>query len=139
MDFSQAPRKRGKNWSEVDSLKLIDAYQQVQFKKLSTLLRSESLMALESDTAGIINNKVAAKFNEKLPEVEGRSSTAIKERWKKMVESYRFLFKYCVLTSRYIQDFSAGRAPGSTGQPPWVDLPPSVQKTFLNGKVSETY
>jgi len=69
---------------------LVDAYQQVQFDKLGTLLPSESLMPLASDTAGIIDDKVAAKFNESSLEVEGRSSTAIKEHWKKMVESYRF-------------------------------------------------
>jgi hypothetical protein len=133
-----APRKRGKNWTDGDSLKLTDAYQEVQFNKLSTPLRSESLMPLESDTAGIIDDKVAATFNANSPEVEGRSSIAIKERWKKMVEAYRSLFKSCVLTSRYIQDFSAGRAVGSTGQPPWFDILLSEQKKFLNGKVSET-
>jgi hypothetical protein len=85
-----APRKRGKKWTEADSLKLIDAYQQVQFDKLGTPLRSESLMPLDSDPAGIIDDNIAAKFTKSSPEVEGRSTTAIKERWKKMVGSYRF-------------------------------------------------
>lgn len=132
--------KRGKNWTETDSLKLVDAYQQVQFDKLGTLLHSESLMPLESDSTGIIDEKVAAEFNKSSPEVEGRSVAAIKERWKKMVESYRFKFRSIlhvlnILTSRYIHDFSAGRAVGSTGQPPWFDVLLTDQKKFLNGKV----
>jgi hypothetical protein len=89
MDFSQAPRKRGKNWSEVDSLKLIDAYHLVQIDKLGTPFHSESLMPLDSDPAGIIYDRIAAEFRKSSPEVEGRSTVAIKERWKKMVESYR--------------------------------------------------
>jgi hypothetical protein len=95
-DKDTAPRsKRGKNWTEADSLKLVDVYQQIQFEKHGTPPPPlpSFLMPLDSDPAGVIDDKIAAKFNESSPETEGRSTAAIKERWKKMVESYRFPFQ----------------------------------------------
>ena len=41
--------------------------------------------------------------------------------------------------ARYIVDFSAGRAVGSTGSAPWFELKSEDQKKFLNGKVRLTY
>ena len=41
--------------------------------------------------------------------------------------------------ARYITDFSAGRAVGSTGSAPWFELKSEDQKKFLNGKVRLTY
>lgn len=89
--------KRGKNWNEPDSLKLLDAYQHVQSVKSGTppdcsfSLTLGLLMLLDGDNSGIIFDKIAAAFAESSPEVEGRSTDAIKERWKKMQEAYRYL------------------------------------------------
>jgi len=41
--------------------------------------------------------------------------------------------------ARYIMDFSAGRAVGSTGSAPWFKLKSDDQKKFLKGKVCLTY
>jgi hypothetical protein len=48
--------------------------------------------------------------------------------------------RYSTKRSRYIQDYNAGRAVGSSGQPPWFDRTLKDQKGFLNGKLplSET-
>ena len=84
--------KRGKNWTEADSLKLIDAYQKVQFTKSGSdlpFLNVSLLMPLDGDNSGIIFDKIAAEFLQSTPDAEGRSTEAIRERWKKMLESYR--------------------------------------------------
>jgi hypothetical protein len=47
-------------------------------------------MPLAGDNSGIIHDKIAARFAESSPIVEGRSTEAINERWKKMQESYRY-------------------------------------------------
>jgi hypothetical protein len=44
-------------------------------------------MHLDSDTQGIIDEKMAKRFRESEPEHE-RTTTSIIERWKKMLESY---------------------------------------------------
>ena len=49
-------------------------------------------MPLDGDNAGIIYDKIAAKFVEGSPDIEGRSTEAIKERWKKLLETYRFVY-----------------------------------------------
>jgi hypothetical protein len=86
------PRKRGKNWTEADSLKLIDAYQFVQFNKLGIHIPPNLLMPLESDNAGIIIDKIASRFAENCPNGDARSTEAVKERWKKLLETYRFAY-----------------------------------------------
>ena len=75
-------------------------------------------MPLDGDNAGIINDKIAAKFTESSPDVEGRSTEAIKEHWKKMLETYRFCVPstFSLICTRYIIDFSADRARGSIEQ-----------------------
>ena len=85
--------KRGKNWTEADSLKLIDAYQHVQSVKRGILPRITTftfLIHLDGDNSGIINDKIAAEFAAASPEVEGRSTDAIRERLKKLTETYRY-------------------------------------------------
>ena len=47
-------------------------------------------LTLDGDNSGIIMDKIAARFTDSGPEVEGRSTEAIKERWKKLLESYRY-------------------------------------------------
>ena len=47
------------------------------------------LIPLDGDNSGIIYDKIAAAYAESSPEVDGRSTDAIKERWKKMQEAYR--------------------------------------------------
>jgi hypothetical protein len=42
------------------------------------------------DSAAIINDKITVKFNESDPEAPGRSSEVVKERWAKMLATYRF-------------------------------------------------
>ena len=80
---------------------------------------------------------MAARFAELCPQEE-RSTSAVQERWKKMVEAYKSCSTFsCILTFRYLIDFRAGRAVGSTGQEAWFTLSATVQKKFLNGKVSE--
>ena len=85
--------KHGKNWTEADSLKLIDAYQKVQFAKsgfdsphLSTF---SLLIPLDGNNSGLIFDKIAAKFLQSISDAEGYSTEAIQERWKKLLESYR--------------------------------------------------
>jgi hypothetical protein len=78
---------------------------------------------------------MAARFAELSPSEE-RSTSAVQERWKKMVESYRSCSTFsCILTSRYLIDFRAARAVGSSGQEAWFTLSATEQKKFLNGKV----
>jgi hypothetical protein len=48
-------------------------------------------MLLDGDNAGIIHDKIAAKFTESSPDIEGHSTEAIKERWKKLLETYRYV------------------------------------------------
>ena len=48
------------------------------------------LIPLDGDNSGIINDKIAAEFAAASPEVEGRSTDAIRERLKKMTETYRY-------------------------------------------------
>jgi hypothetical protein len=85
--------KRGKNWNEVDSVKLIEAYQYVQANKAGASFPfslPQCLIALDGDNSGIIMDKIAARFNDSSPVGGGRSSEAVKERWKKLLESYRY-------------------------------------------------
>ena len=49
-------------------------------------------MPLDGDNAGIIYDKIAAKFVEGSPDIEGHSTEAIKERWKKLLETYKFVY-----------------------------------------------
>ena len=50
------------------------------------------LMSLDGDNVGIIHDKIAVKFGESSPDIEGRSTEAIKERWKKLLETYRYVY-----------------------------------------------
>jgi hypothetical protein len=45
---------------------------------------------LDSDPTGVVNDKITARFNELSPEAQEHGTVATKERWKKMVEAYRF-------------------------------------------------
>jgi len=49
-------------------------------------------MSLDGDNVGIIHDKIAVKFGESSPDIEGRSTEAIKERWKKLLETYRYVY-----------------------------------------------
>jgi hypothetical protein len=49
------------------------------------------LISLDGDNVGIIHDKIAAKFAESSPDIEGCSMEAIKEHWKKLLEIYRYV------------------------------------------------
>jgi len=93
------------------------------------------LTPLDGDTAGAIFDQIAAEFLQNTPDAERRSTDAIRERWKKMLESYRYARQLHELKARYIIDFTAGRVKGSTGRAPWFDLNSEEQKECLKKKV----
>ena len=70
--------KHGKNWTEANSLKLIDAYQYIQFVSMISIT-SSLLMPLDEDNVDIINDKIASKFTESSSDVKRHSTKAIKE------------------------------------------------------------
>src|SRR5579859_5648712 len=72
------------------SLILIDAYQFVMSsKKRMTFLRLR-LTQLAGESASISNDRIAYKFLSSSPMVTTRSTDSIKERWIKMVATYRY-------------------------------------------------
>ena len=100
-------------------------------------ITSSLLISLDGDNASIINDKIASKFTESSPDVKGRSMEAIKERWKKMLEIYKFCipFTFLLICTRYIIDFNVGRVRDSTKQSSWFEIKFIDQKRFLNDKI----
>src|SRR5579859_5639217 len=87
---SCASNNHGRNWTEPDSLILIDAYQfMMSSKEHMTFLRLR-LTQLAGESASISNDRIASKFLGSSPMVTTRSTDSIKERWIKMVATYRY-------------------------------------------------
>jgi len=110
---------RGKNWIESDSLILIDAYQSVMSSKGGTILTFSTVDLLDGESASILNDRIAAQFLASSPVVSSRTVESIKERWIKMVGTYRYQNSrsYSKCFNRHICDFNAGRVAGSTDKP----------------------
>jgi len=134
MASSSMSHSRGKNWSESDSLILICISIRDVFKR-----RYEAFCGRNSSLAGesssILNDQIAAKFLASSPMVTSRSTDSIKERWIKMVATYRYLPLFFRLIKRHICDWHAGRLVGSMGQPRWFEVEKHVQKKSLGKKV----
>ena len=131
---------RGKNWIESDSLILIDAYQSVMSSKGGTILTFSTVDLLDGESASILNDQIAAQFLASSPVVFSRTVESIKERWIKMVGTYRYQNSrsYSKCFNRHICDFNAGRVAGSTGQASWFTLEKHIQKRSLGKKVPYT-
>src|SRR5579859_5583613 len=129
---SSASNNRGRNWTEPDSLILIDAYQFVMSSKERMTFLQLRLTQLAGESASISNDRIASKFLASSPMVTTRSTDSIKERWIKMVATYRYPTHHCFPTNKmHICDWHAGRLVGCTGQPRWFELEKPVQKKSL--------
>lgn len=92
-DSDDAKSIRGKNWSEEDSLKLVDAYKYAQETKeglyCPLAFHTNSINNIAGESKQNVHERMAAKFLESSPEITDRTAFAVAARWDQMMTTFR--------------------------------------------------
>src|SRR5579859_7183472 len=81
------------NWSDEDSLKLVEAYKNVMAENCS-MLYIMTYVCLGTETQTLLNKRIWEKFLEGAPTYLAKSEKSVIQHWMQMVTSYRFICNY---------------------------------------------
>jgi hypothetical protein len=114
----------GKNWTDIELIRLIDAYLAAQMEQQGNRL-SFHLLIVERESQNVIYDRMATKYAESAPSdsqgtITERTMVGIEQCWTSMTRSYRPISK----------DWT-----GVTGHTPWFKTLIHEQKAWLKKKV----